>query len=84
MENKSYVRTGLDKSFSNVVVRWATIDPYLVARSKKWLPRNYFSIIKLIYVETYEKRLIENIYRGLGVVYSRRSWLSAGQPYPHN
>ena len=31
--------TGQDKSFSNVVARWATIGPYLVARPKKWLPR---------------------------------------------
>ena len=51
--------SGLDKSFSNVVVRWATIGSYLVARPKKWLPRNYFSVIKLsMYVETYEKRLL--------------------------
>ena len=60
---------GLDKSFSNVVVHWATIGPYLVARPKKWLPRNYFSIIKLnFYVETYGKKMLENIYRGLGVM----------------
>ena len=26
---------GHDKSFSNVVARWATIEPYLVARPKK-------------------------------------------------
>ena len=62
MLNTRIVRTikdpfsGLDKSFSNVVVRWATIGSYLVARPKKWLPRNYFSIIKLnMYVETYDK-----------------------------
>ena len=59
----------LDKSFSNVVVRWTTICPYLVARPKMWLPRNYFGIIRLnLYVESYEKRLLGNIYRGLGVM----------------
>ena len=30
---------GHDKSFSNVVACRATIEPYLVARPKKWLPR---------------------------------------------
>ena len=54
-----YDLAGLDKSFSNVVVRWATMGPYLVAQPKKWLPRNYLSIIKLnMYVETYEKRML--------------------------
>ena len=30
---------GHDKSFSNVVAHWATIEQYLVARPKMWLPR---------------------------------------------
>ena len=37
----SISRSGLDKSFSNVVARRASIDPYLVARPKKWLPKNF-------------------------------------------
>ena len=31
--------TGHDKSFSYVVARRATIEPFLVARPKRWLPR---------------------------------------------
>ena len=34
--------TGLDKSYSNVVVHWALIETYFVARSKKWLPKIYY------------------------------------------
>ena len=30
---------GHDNSFLNVVAHWATIEPYLVARPEKWLPR---------------------------------------------
>ena len=32
---------GLDKSFSNEVAHRASIDPYLVARPKKWLPKTF-------------------------------------------
>ena len=41
--SKIYLSNGIyighDKSFSNVVARWATIEPFLVARSKRSLPR---------------------------------------------